>query len=83
MHFAFCLYKHFPYSGLSRDMLRILEECLNRGHQVTIYAGQWEGGYPEGVNVELVQHFGLTNHTRASSFHRKLYKRLQWCFCYT
>ena len=77
MHFAFCLYKHFPYSGLSRDMLRILEECLNRGHRVTIYAGQWEGSFPENVKVEVVQHFGLTNHTRASSFHRKLYKRLQ------
>lgn len=77
MHFAFCLYKHFPYSGLSRDMLRIMAECLRRGHQVTIFVGHWQGEYPTDVEVVEISHFGLTNHTRASAFHRKLYKRLQ------
>ncbi len=77
MRFAFCLYKHFPFSGLSRDMLRILEQCEARGHDVTIYVGQWEGELPKKAKVVVVQHFGLTNHTRASAFHRKLHKRLE------
>ena len=77
MHFAFCLYKHFPYSGLSLDMLRIANECVQRGHKATVYTGSWEGDVPVGVDVVIVKHFGLTNHTRAGSFHRKLRKCLQ------
>lgn len=72
MHFAFCLYKHFPYSGLSLDMLRIAYECLKRGHSATVYTGSWEGDVPNGLTVKLVKHFGLTNHTRAHAFHKKL-----------
>ncbi len=76
MHFAFCLYKHFPYSGLSLDMLRIANECTQRGHKATVYTGSWEGDVPVGVDVVIVKHFGLTNHTRAGAFHRKLRKQL-------
>ena len=72
MHFAFCLYKHFPYSGLSLDMLRIASECTQRGHKATVFTGSWEGEVPDGVDVVLIKHFGFTNHTRAQSFHRKL-----------
>lgn len=76
MHFAFCLYKHFPYSGLSLDMLRIANECTQRGHKATVYTGSWEGDVPEGVEVVIVKHFGFTNHTRAGAFHRKLRKAI-------
>ncbi len=76
MHFAFCLYKHFPYSGLSLDMLRIAHECTQRGHQATVFTGSWEGDIPDGVKVVIVKHFGFTNHTRAHSFHRKLRNHL-------
>jgi UDP-glucose:(heptosyl)LPS alpha-1,3-glucosyltransferase len=72
MQLAFCLYKHFPYSGLSLDMLRIVEECRDRGHDTTVYTGSWEGQIPEGVEVVIVKHFGMTNHTRAGAFHRSL-----------
>ena len=76
MHFAFCLYKHFPYSGLSLDMLRIANECVQRGHKATVFTGSWEGDVPDGVDVVIVKHFGLTNHTRAGAFHRKLRREL-------
>ena len=59
MHFAFCLYKHFPYSGLSLDMLRIANECTQRGHKATVFTGSWEGDVPVGVEVVIVKHFGL------------------------
>lgn len=77
MHFAFCLYKHFPYSGLSLDMLRIAHECIQRGHKATVYTGSWEGDIPVGLEVKIVKHFGLTNHTRAGAFHKKLYAELK------
>lgn len=76
MHFAFCLYKHFPYSGLSLDMLRIANECIQRGHKATVFTGSWEGDVPDGLQVIIIKHFGLTNHTRAHSFHRKLRRQL-------
>ena len=76
MHFAFCLYKHFPYSGLSLDMLRIANECVQRGHKASVFTGSWEGDVPDGIEVIIVKHFGLTNHTRAGAFHRKLRNEL-------
>ena len=76
MKFAFCLYKHFPYSGLSRDMLRILNECVDRGHEVVVFTGSWEGPKPENAEVVLIRHMGLSNHTRAAAFHRKLFLQL-------
>jgi len=77
MHFAFCLYKHFPYSGLSLDMLRIADECISRGHKVTIFCGCWEGPVTKGIDVVHVKHLGLTNHGSAYAFHRKLKKHLK------
>lgn len=77
MNFALCLYKHFPYSGLSLDMLRIANECTQRGHRATVFTGSWEGDVPDGLDVVVIKHFGLTNHTRAHTFHRKLKKHLK------
>ena len=73
MKFAFCLYKHFPYSGLSRDMLRILQECAKRGHEVVVFTGSWEGPKPDNIEVVIINHFGMSNHTRVAAFHRKLF----------
>ena len=76
MHFAFCLYKHFPYSGLSLDMLRIAKEAIKRGHSVTVFTGSWEGEIPEGLKVTVIKNTGLTNHTRVHNFHRQLCKHI-------
>lgn len=54
-------------------MLRILNACVERGHEVVVYAGSWEGPKPRNAQVIIVPHFGLSNHTRAAAFHRKLY----------
>ncbi len=76
MKFAFCLYKHFPFSGLSRDMLRIIDECTSRGHEIVVFAREWQGQRPQGVRVELVPATGISNHSRAASFHRRLQRTL-------
>ncbi len=76
MRFALCVYKHFPYSGLSRDMLRIIDECNRRGHAVAVFCREWQGPIPDDVAVEIIPTAGLTNHARAASYHRRLHNRL-------
>ncbi|HED12474.1 MAG TPA: lipopolysaccharide core heptose(I) kinase RfaP [Gammaproteobacteria bacterium] len=72
MKFAFCLYKHFPYSGLSRDMLRILQVCKQRRHQVDIFTGEWQDKPCENASVHVLPVRALTNHSRCALFHRHL-----------
>ncbi len=57
-------------------MLRIMEECRNRGHTVVVYTSEWHGPTPNDVEVRIIRASGLTNHTRAAAFHRGLRKKL-------
>jgi len=77
MKLAFCLYKHFPYSGLSRDMLRILQVCNARGHDVTIYTEAWQDKPCKIATVQILRSRALTNHSRCASFHRQLRRVLK------
>ncbi len=70
MHFAFCLYRYFPYSGLARDFLRILLEARSRGHQVDVYVNEWQGDKPQDVSITTLAAQGLTNHGRNTKFHQ-------------
>src|SRR6185312_15724785 len=72
MKLAFCLFKYFPYGGLQRDFLRIAEECIRRGHSVTVYCMSWEGPCPPDLTVKLIRTRGLQNHTRCKSFVKRL-----------
>ena len=40
MKLAFCLFKYFPYSGLSRDFMRIVSESRRRGHDLHVFASE-------------------------------------------
>ncbi|MCP4680805.1 MAG: glycosyltransferase family 4 protein [Desulfobacterales bacterium] len=71
MEFAFCLFKYFPFGGLQRDFLRIAKVCLDRGHGVDVYAGDWQGEIPDGLRVTLLPSRRLTNHRRCASFAAK------------
>ena len=77
MKLAFCLFKYFPYSGLSRDFLRILLEAKQRGHDPHVYVAQWQGEQPEGIPVNVIPAFRWMNHAQNASFHRQLKKRLK------
>ncbi|HSH40729.1 MAG TPA: lipopolysaccharide core heptose(I) kinase RfaP [Arenicellales bacterium] len=72
MRLAFCLFKYFPHSGLARDMLRIAREAAGRGHEVEIYAREWDGAKPDGMRVTVLDAGGLSNHRRAEAFARRL-----------
>lgn len=72
MKFAFCLYKYFPYSGLSRDFLRILFACRERGHEVVVFATEWQGERPSGVQIHLLHVRRWMNHAQNAAFYRRL-----------
>ena len=55
MKIAFCLFKYSPYSGLSLDFLRILEECLNRGHNAHVFVSEWQGERPDGAQFTVLE----------------------------
>ncbi|MFA7351131.1 MAG: glycosyltransferase family 4 protein [Methylotenera sp.] len=68
MKFAFLIFKVFPYGGVQRDMLRIALDCVNAGHAVTIYTGEWRGDMPDArINVEILPSRGWLNHQRHQS----------------
>ncbi|OAM52502.1 group 1 glycosyl transferase [Methylovorus sp. MM2] len=65
MKFAFLIFKYFPFGGVQRDMLRIASDCAKKGHQVTIYTGQWRGDMPDAsINVVILPQRGIFNHQR-------------------
>ncbi len=74
MHLAFALYGYFPYGGLARDFLRILLEAVERGHAVDVYVSKWQGEQPTGININILDARGMTNHGRNAQFH-KLFKK--------
>jgi len=51
MHFAFAIFRYFPYGGLQLDMRNIAAACINAGHEVTVYTTLWEDDLIPGVNV--------------------------------
>lgn len=77
MKLAFCLYKYFPYGGLQRDFLRIAEECVNRGHQVTAYTLKWDGAIPNWLEVVVAPVSALSGIKRYQKFSQWLASRFQ------
>lgn len=77
MELAFALFKYFPYGGLERDMLAMARVCQARGHQVTIYAGAWQGELPADMRVVQLPVRALTNHGRGMAFVARLREQLR------
>jgi UDP-glucose:(heptosyl)LPS alpha-1,3-glucosyltransferase len=67
LKFAFLIFKYFPFGGVQRDMLRIAEDCVKQGNQVTIYTGEWRGDLPNNIGVKLLACKGWSNHQRHQS----------------
>lgn len=68
MRFGFCLFKYFPYGGLQRDFVKIAQAALARGHDVNVFTMDWQGPHIEGLQIQVLQAKGLTNHARAWHF---------------
>ena len=70
MKLAFCLFRYFPYSGLSRVFLSIVNEMARRGHEIDAYVYEWQGEFPEGVNINLLPSGKWTNHNRDAAYYK-------------
>ena len=68
MKLAFTVFKYFPFGGISRDLERIVRECIGRGHTVRVYTLVWNGPALAGVDVVIAPVKGITNHTRYARF---------------
>ena len=68
MHVAFTIFKFFPHGGSARDLAKIAGRCRDRGHQVRIYALEWEGPGLHGVESVVMPTRGVRSHVRQRRF---------------
>lgn len=68
MKLAVCLFKYFPYGGLARDFMRIMQSCIRAGDHIDVYVIEWQGEFPSDLNVHIVPVSGMSNHARLQSF---------------
>jgi UDP-glucose:(heptosyl)LPS alpha-1,3-glucosyltransferase len=61
MKLAIAIFRYFPYGGLQRDMRFIAEEAIKRGHQVTIFCGDWQGDKIPGADIRVINTFVFFN----------------------
>lgn len=73
MKLSFLIYSYFPYGGQQRDFLRIVNACLDRGHEIDVYTLRWQGAAPPNVNVIKVPVKGISR--------TRLYKRFTEWVC--
>jgi UDP-glucose:(heptosyl)LPS alpha-1,3-glucosyltransferase len=57
MKLAIAIFRYFPYGGLQRDMKFIAEEAIKRGHQVTIFCGDWQGEKIPNADIRVIDAF--------------------------
>ncbi len=76
MKLAFCIFKYFPYGGVSRDLEQIARACAARGHGVRVYALEWQGDVPKGVEAVPVRARGLTGPARYRRFADRVSRHL-------
>jgi UDP-glucose:(heptosyl)LPS alpha-1,3-glucosyltransferase len=74
---AFCLLKYFPFGGMQRDLLHMVEEARRRGHDATVYTGDWQGPAPQGLRIVIVPPRGFANHRKHGNFHIDLQAMLR------
>lgn len=68
MKLAFCLFKFFPFGGLQRDFLRILQECQRRRHEIHVYVLEWEGEKPDNLDLHIIPTRAISNTGRCEAF---------------
>lgn len=72
MKIAFALFTFFPYGGLTKDLIAIARDAMQRGHQVQVFAASLRGDCPADIALTIVPVRGIGNHTRNRRFTEKL-----------
>ncbi|NOY75725.1 MAG: glycosyltransferase family 4 protein [Kiritimatiellaeota bacterium] len=82
MRLVFAIFKYYPFGGLERNFTRIVEECLVRGHSITIFTMRWDGEVPSVLRtskcvIEEVPFSGFSNHARCAAYVSNLQEMLK------
>lgn len=72
MKIAFALFTFFPFGGLTKDLVAMAREAMQRGHQVRVFAADRRGDCPSDIALTIVDVRGFANHTRNRRFAEKL-----------
>ena len=59
MRLAVCIFKYFPYGGIQRDMMKIVDECQRRGHEIQVFTLRWEAPRPDNLAVHVLPIVGF------------------------
>ena len=62
MKFAFVVSMWFPFGGMQRSLLRIAQACVDAGHEVHVYTGEWCGEPPDDIQVFELDTRAASNH---------------------
>lgn len=76
MKFAVCLYKFFPFGGLARDFVRIMQATLTEGDSVDVFVMERHGEVPSNFRVHVIPVSGRSNHAKLKSFQDHLNRHL-------
>lgn len=71
------LFRWFPYGGLQRDCLRIVQALLARGAAVRIYAMAWQGEAPGAADLQLIPARGSSRVAQRAAFAADVQARLR------
>jgi len=69
MSWAFLIFKYFPYGGLQRIFLDVIDTAVRRGHRIDVYTLGWEGPQPHDADVRVIEVAPGANHIRYRRFH--------------
>jgi UDP-glucose:(heptosyl)LPS alpha-1,3-glucosyltransferase len=53
MRLAFVLFNWFPFGGLQRDLIKVIDACRDRA-DISVFCMEWAGERPAGINVREV-----------------------------
>jgi UDP-glucose:(heptosyl)LPS alpha-1,3-glucosyltransferase len=77
LRLAFAVAQYRQFGGMQRTMLRVVRECMARGHEVEVFTTEWEGEVPGDLRVEVARSWTVTNHGRNRAFARWLARRVR------
>ncbi|MFN3244366.1 MAG: glycosyltransferase family 4 protein [Planctomycetota bacterium] len=68
MNVALTLFRYFPHGGMQRDLVATARALQRRGHTVQVFCHALAGERPEGLDIEVLDVGGTSNHGRARRF---------------
>jgi len=77
MKLACVIDRYFPFGGLQRDFLSLIQAVIARGHVVHVFVMSWQGETVPGMTLHQVKVKHWTNHGRTVQFAKKVKQQLR------